>query len=277
MDRARSMSRRAVWLLAATPLVLLLTHDAAVLPHEFSHSVAAWLLGLKDRPGHIDWGGSSLLNILLLIHIDENVAYTAALHAGKDWRVAVVAVAGPGLANGGLYLLARRLIAARRVARRPVVAYGLCWFLFMNLANLYDYVPLRVFAADGDVKHFRLATGISPWAIYAVGGYLVAWGLVDFYRVVLPRSLDACGLTARWARGAVLIVATGLMFGYFAIPGLEEADAVSLFMARSSLLAIPVVVALTWRLAVASAAASAVPRPALDAIEPAAGVAYEPS
>lgn len=102
--------------------MLLLTHALAVLPHEFAHSIVAWLFGLKSNPLHIDWGGRSLLNILLLIHIDENVDYTAALHAGKDWQVALVAFAGPGLANGGLYLLSRRLIRSPRLARSPVAA-----------------------------------------------------------------------------------------------------------------------------------------------------------
>src|SRR6516165_7582866 len=98
------------WLLASTPVVLLLTHYAAVLPHELMHSIVAWLLGIKANPLIIDWGGTSILNILLLIHIDENVDYTAALAAGKRWQVALIAFAGPGLANGGLYLLSRRLV-----------------------------------------------------------------------------------------------------------------------------------------------------------------------
>ncbi|HET7092545.1 MAG TPA: hypothetical protein VFI22_03680, partial [Thermomicrobiales bacterium] len=182
MTDAAAARARTTWLLAATPIVLLLTHYAAVLPHEFAHSILAWLLGIKDQPGNIDWGGTSLLNIFLLVHIDENVDYTAALAAGKAWQVAVVAFAGPGLANGGLYLLSRRFITSPAIARRPAAAYVVFWFLVMNLANLYDYVPMRVFAADGDVAHFRWATGLSPWAIYAVGGYLVLWGLIDFYR-----------------------------------------------------------------------------------------------
>lgn len=174
------------WLIAATPLVVLLTHYAAVLPHEFSHSIVAWILGIKDTPFNIDWGGSSLLNILLLMHIDENVDYSTALAAGKDWQVALVSFAGPGLTNGGLYLLCRRFITRPSVTSRPGVAYVLFWFLFMNLANLYDYVPISVFADDGDVHHFILATGLSPWTIYVVGGYLVLWAIVDFYRRVMP-------------------------------------------------------------------------------------------
>lgn len=235
------------WLLAATPIVVLLTHYAAVLPHEFTHSFVAWALGIKADPLNIDWGGTSLLNLLLLVHIDENVDYTAALAAGQRWQVALTAFAGAGFANAGLYLLSRRLIVSRAVSSRPFLAYALFWFLAINLANLYDYVPLRVFAADGDVWHFRLATGMSPWLIYAVGGYLVLWALVDFYRVVLPRCLAACGFDSGAGRAVVLMLATALMFGYFAIPGLEEADPASQLLARSSLLAIPVLVATLWR------------------------------
>jgi hypothetical protein len=36
----------AAWFLAAT-LIVLLTHSAAVLPHEFAHSIMARLLGMK--------------------------------------------------------------------------------------------------------------------------------------------------------------------------------------------------------------------------------------
>jgi hypothetical protein len=234
------------WLLVATPL-LLITHAAAVLPHEFTHSVVAWILGLKDTPGNIDWGGTSLLNILLLIHIDENVDYSTALTADKNWQVALVAFAGPGLANGGLYLLSRRFITAPAVTARPVATYVLFWFLLMNVANLYDYVPIRTFASDGDVHHFILATGWSPWAVYVVGGYLVLWAIVDFYRTVLPLSLDHSVGGSPLARGVVLATATAILFGYFAIPGFEEDDDISLFMARTSLMIIPVIIILLWR------------------------------
>lgn len=248
---------RTTWLLAATPLVVLLTHYAAVLPHEFSHSIVAWLVGIKDQPGNIDWGGTSLLNIFLLIDIYENVDYLAALDAGKYWQVALTAFAGPGIANGALYLLSRRFIAAPSLSTRPVATYVLFWFLFINLANLYDYVPIRAFAADGDVTHFRWGSGVSPWLIFAVAGYLVLWTIIDFYRKVLPHSLDVVGFDSRAARAAVLILATLLLFGYFAIPGLEEPDAVSQFIARTSLLIIPVVVAANWRRVVARNGSSA--------------------
>lgn len=228
--------------------MVLLAHYVAVIPHEFSHSIMAWILGIKDQPGNIDWGGTSLLNILLLIHIDENVDYTAALEAGKHWQVALTAFAGPGIANGGLFLLSRYLITKPWFQLRPVAANFLFWFLFMSLANLYDYVPMRVFADDGDVHHFILGSGIDPWVIYVVGGYLVLWAIVDFYRNMLPLGLALSDFVTPTSRAVTFVVATVLLFGYFSIPSLLfEADMASQLIARTSVMAIPPVLILLWR------------------------------
>ncbi|MET0745836.1 MAG: hypothetical protein ABWY78_20865 [Microvirga sp.] len=242
---ATSNPARALWdrpavLLAVTPLLILLAHAAAVLPHEFGHSFMAWALGIKPDPLAIHWGGTSLVNVLLLVHIDENVDYAAALHAGDDWRVALVAFAGPGLANGGLYLVSRWMVG-NRIVRSPFTAWCLFWFLFMNLANLFDYVPIRTFSPWDDVAHFRWATGVSPWAVYITGGYAVLAAVIDFYARVLPASLNACGLDQPTQRAAVVLVATMLLFGYFAIPGFLVPDDVSHVIAGTSIMSIPLV------------------------------------
>lgn len=265
--------------IALTPLVLLVTHYLAVLPHEFTHSILAWALGIKGDPWAIDWGGGSLANILLLVHIDENVDYHAALAAGHAPAVALVALAGPILANGGLYLLMRRLSTTRRLRElgpraRPVVASLVFWYLVMNLANLWCYIPIRTFAADGDIRHFIWATGVSPWLIYAVGGYLVVWAIVDFYRAVLPRSIETIGMRTRFGRAFLLIVATCVLFGYFSIPGFEESDPVSVFLAGTSVLAIPVVVVVSWRRVVGRGSAAIDGTSALDLDQQHPGVAH---
>ena len=236
-------------LLAVTLPLILLAHYAAVLPHEFSHSFMAWALGLKSDPFAIDWGGTSLLNILLLIHVDENVDYSTALDAGKNWQVALVAFAGPGLANGGLYLIAR-LMMAKRLMTSPFLVYCLLWFLFMNLANLFDYVPLRTFSPWDDVAHFRLATGVSPWVIYVIGGYAVLAAIIDFYRRSLPVSLDTSGIDLPAPRACLLVVMTTLLFGYFAIPAFRVPDEVSHVMGGTSLMLIPIVIWASFALVV---------------------------
>ena len=238
---------RTKWLLAATPILLLLTHYAAVLPHEFAHSTVAWLVGIKSVPGDIYWGPGSVVNILLLVDIDENVDYSAALDAGRNWQVALVAFAGPILVNGGLYVVSRLLLRTSYCAARPNFTYVLFWFYLMNAANLFCYIPLRVFPEDGDVYNFLRGTGMSPLWVYVVGGYVVLWVMFDMYRVVLPDVLRICGFISHVERAVVLVVATAVIFGYFAIPGLLEDNNNSVLMGRTSLMAIPVILLLTWR------------------------------
>ena len=247
MVTSTSARPRVSWLLAATPIMVILAHYAAVLPHEFAHSIMAWILGIKDQPGNIDWGGASLPNILFLIHIDENVDYTAALDAGKHWKVALTAFAGPGIANVSLFLLSRYLITKPWFRTRPDAANFLFWFLFMNLGNMYDYVPMRVFSDDGDVHNFIQGTGLSPWVIYVVGSYLVLWAIVDFYRNVLPLGLRLSGFFTPTARGVTLVVATVFLFGYFANPSLLVGPDPRLqALAATSVMAIPPVIILLW-------------------------------
>jgi hypothetical protein len=238
---------RTKWLLAATPILLLLTHYVAVLPHEFAHSIVAWLVGIKSVPGDIYWGPGSVVNIALLVDINEHVDYSAALDAGRKWQVALAALAGPIIANGGLYVVSRLLLRTSYFAARPSYTYVLFWFYLMNAANLYCYIPLRVFPEDGDVYHFLLGSGMSPLWVYVVGGYLILWMFFDMYRVVLPDVLRICGFISHIERAAVLVVATVVTFGYFAIPGLLEDNNNSILLGRTSIMAIPVILLLTWR------------------------------
>lgn len=237
------------WLLAATPAFVLLAHYVAVLPHEFSHSLAAWSTGIKSNPWNIEWGHGSTGDILLLLGIDEKVDYKTALAHGNNVAVAVTVLAGPAM-TGLLYLLTRFGAPLWRSSSRTAVAYLTFWFLFMNLANLYDYVPIRVAASNGDVWQWIQATHMSYWWIYGVIGALVLWALIDFYRTVLPQSLDASGIQTSAGRALVLATATALMFAYFAQPGLHQADGVSRFIGGTSLLLVPVVILINWRRAV---------------------------
>jgi hypothetical protein len=208
----------AWWLVGLTPMIMWLTHYLAVLPHEFSHSVVAWIVGIKPAPGNISWGGTSLWNITLLAHVDENVDYQAALAAGRNWEVAVTAAAGLMIGNALPYLVVRSLMFEGAFARsRPVWLYVVFWYLFFGAANLYDHVPTRMFSDDGDVAHFVEGSHIDRWWIYAIGTALVLWVIVDMYRSVLPRVLDFCGFgDLRAARALVLIATSAVRFGYFA-------------------------------------------------------------
>jgi hypothetical protein len=248
-----SSHSRSVWLLlASTPLVLLVTYDVAFVAHEYGHSFAAWILGIKSSPWPIIWGGNSIGNIVFLSNMDENVDYDTAMAAGRNLAVAVVAVSGIGV-NAALYLLLRFAAPWWRTSTRQFVAYTAFWFLFMQVGNLYCYVPIRVASPSGDMHNWTWGAHQSWWWLYVIIGYLVLWAMVDFYRTVLPTSLDACRIAIPAGRAVVLVTATLIMFGYFAGPGLMKDDDITQFISRTSLLLIPVVLLASWRRVVRTA------------------------
>ncbi|GAA4707747.1 hypothetical protein GCM10023215_56000 [Pseudonocardia yuanmonensis] len=203
---------------------------------------------IKDNPIRIDWGGTGIHNILTLGNIDEDVDYDQALAAGHTTAAALTAMAGVVIGNGLFYLVARQLLRRPAVAERPWVLYFLFWYIVHSVGNFYDYVPLRTFAAGGDVNNFALASGWSRWWIYGLAGYLTLWAIVDLHRKALPRTLDAAGFGRLWpARAIVLVLTTLALFVLYALPALEQADPVSVFMGRTSLIIIPAVLIATWR------------------------------
>ena len=144
-----------------TPVFILLAHYLAVFPHELAHSFTAWALGRKVDPLAITWGGDSLRNIILLSHIDENVDYPSIFARGPAYYAAYIAFAGPGIVNGGLYLMSLGWLKGAWLRTRPIAFYFMFWFNFMNLANIYDYIPIRTFSAQDDVANFVRGLGVS--------------------------------------------------------------------------------------------------------------------
>ena len=102
-------------------------------------------------------------------------------------------MSGVVIGNGAFYLIARQLLRRPAVAARPWVLYFLFWYIVHSVGNFYDYVPLRTFAANGDVKNFALGSGWSLWWILGVVGYLTLWAIVDLYQKAMPWTLSAAG------------------------------------------------------------------------------------
>ncbi|MCJ2058404.1 hypothetical protein MKL09_17830 [Methylobacterium sp. J-048] len=230
-------------LLVSLP-ILVIAHHAAVLPHEYGHSVAAWLLGLKATPGSLRWGPPTLVNALTLHGIGENVDYARSFAAGRGAAVALVAATGPLFVNGGAYLSARAVLP-QALPRLPWLGgLFLYWFLFMNLANVFDYVPIRTFA-QGDIGHFCQGLDIPSWVVCAVLTPLVLAALLDLYRTVLPSLYRMLDLPL-FARFATHILTTSLMFGYFGLAGLHTSDTNSAHLSLLSLACLPVVLVIGW-------------------------------
>ena len=237
----------SAWLLlASTPLVLFVTYYVSFLTHEYGHSFAAWILDIKSSPWPITWGSNSVTNILFLDEVDEHVDYDSAMASGKNLAVSTVAVAGIGV-NALLYIAFRFIAPLWRTSTRSLIAYSTFWLLCMEVGNFYCYVPIRVAAPSGDMHNWSWGSGLSWWWLYVIIGYLTLWAMVDFYRTVMPTSLDTCGVGMRVGRALVLVTATLLLFGYFALPGLMKDDDLTQFISRTSLLLIPVVLLVSWR------------------------------
>jgi hypothetical protein len=233
-------------LLIVTPFIMLFTHQLAVFPHEYAHSFTAWLLGFKTNPLALDYGGTSWLNLFLLIHIDENVNYAMIAARGSKHAVALIAFAGAGIANGSLYLISLYLLSKQYLQQRVLLYYAMFWFNFMNLANFYDYIPVRTFADHGDMAHVAKGLGISPWWIYLVGGYLVAWIIWHFFTHTLIRAFIYLKLTSTPARAALTITCILPLLGYFGMAGISGYGEISHLLSVTSFIAIPGFIMACW-------------------------------
>lgn len=233
-------------LILITPIFILLTHYLAVYPHEYSHSIMAWLLGYKSNPFAIDDGGTSWSNIFLLFHVDENVNYNMIFLSDHYADVALIAFAGPGIANGLLFIASYFLLKKRKIQQKQYVFYFLFLFNLMNLGNLYDYVPIRTFSNHGDVAHFNTGLHISPWWTYAVFGYLIAFLIWQFLTKTLISVFIKLEMTSTFLRASLMILCVCILFGYFAMPGFFNDGDISYFLSGTSFLMIPGIVIAAW-------------------------------
>jgi len=174
----------------STILFFILSHYLAVFPHEFSHSIMAWLLGVKVHPFNIDYGGSSFYNLFWLGNIDENNNYYLLYVLGKKQLMPLIAMAGPGM-NGLLYIISTYfLYHVKNIKQRPMLYYFIFWFNIMNLGNLFDYVPIRVFTTHGDIGHIVFGlNNLYAWWIFIPGTYLIVFYYISFIKARLFRPI----------------------------------------------------------------------------------------
>lgn len=233
-------------LLVATPLVILVAHYLAVFPHEYAHSFTAWLLGYKENPLALTYGGTSWLNLLLLFHIDENVNYSFIYTQGNPAHMALIAFAGAGIANVLLYLFSLYLLGLAFIQKRALLYYFVFWFNFMNLANFYDYIPVRTFATHGDMAHITIGLGISPWYLYIFGGYLVAFVIWHFFTNTLICAFKQLNIKTTCGQASLLCISVIILFGYFGMAGFINYGEVSHFISTTSFIAIPGIIIACW-------------------------------
>ena len=84
-------------LILLTPVFILLSHYLVVFIHEYAHAFTAWILGYKNNPFDLNYGGTSLGNLLLLSNIDQKINNNLIYSLGHPGHVALIAFAGPGV------------------------------------------------------------------------------------------------------------------------------------------------------------------------------------
>lgn len=234
-------------LILITPIFILLSHYLAVFPHEYAHSFMAWILGYKNNPFNLIYGGTSWANLLLLIHIDENVNYQMIYSLGHGFHMALIAFAGPGIANGLLFIASYFLLKNENIKDRHYLYYFLFWFNLMNLGNFYDYVPIRTFSEKmGDTAHFAIGLNISPWWIYAIIGYLVAFLIWQFFTKTMISAFLNLKIKSIATQATIMILCVLILFGFFGLPGFFGYGTIPFFLSATSFLAIPGIIVALW-------------------------------
>lgn len=234
------------YLIILTPIFVLLSHYLTVFPHEFCHSFMAYFLGDKANPFNLEYGGTHWTNLVFLANIDENVDYKTIFFAGQHWHVALIAFAGPGIANGLMFIASLLLLRNKKIQAHVYWFYFLFWFNLMNLGNFYDYIPIRTFVDHGDMGHFAMGLGISPWWVYVIGSYIVGFLIWQFYTKTLITTYVTLNLSSITAKAIIMILSTYILFKYFGGSGMHDYGDISHFLAATSILAIPAVIAFAW-------------------------------
>ncbi|NLD57932.1 MAG: hypothetical protein GX651_07355 [Methanomicrobiales archaeon] len=153
-----------------------------VILHEHIHSTTAYLLGHMHSPFAIIWG-----NPLTLNGWDEGVSYSALFSAGLGPDAAIIA-AMPLIFHAiivmcGLYVLLTPILVKRRWWFHLIF-----WLVVMNLMELIAYIPMRPFAAHGDIGNINHGLGLSPWVLFIAGTLLILVWLYILFCRVLPRA-----------------------------------------------------------------------------------------
>jgi hypothetical protein len=221
-------------------ICILLAHYAAVLPHEYAHSFMAFALGYKSDPLVIHFGGTSVGNLISLINIDEQVDYAPMFARGDGPAAALVGIAGPGLANGTMYLLSLFLLRRPSVRRHVFLFMLVFWFNFMNVANFFDYVPIRTFASHGDIGHITQGLGLSPWLALVMLGIPTAIAMWFLFTRTLPEALGRLAPDSPFRQGFIATLSVVLMFGYFGLAGFAGYGQPSHTLSVLSLCLIPI-------------------------------------
>lgn len=229
-------------------IFIFLSNYVVVFIHEYAHAFIAWILGYKNSPFDLNYGGTSISNLLLLSNIDQNVNNNLIYSSGHPGHVALIAFAGPGIIIL-LFFLSSWLIQNKKIKTHTYLLYFLLFFNLWCLGGTYAYVPVRTFAPSGimvDVLDIEQALNISPWFIYFFVGYLVIFMMWQFFSKTLISIYINAGISSTLGKASLMIVCVLILFGYCGLAGYIDYGDISHFISVTSLFAIPGIIFILW-------------------------------
>lgn len=231
-----------------TPIFILLSHHLIVFIHEYAHAITAWILGYKNSPFDLNYGGTTINNLLLLANIDQNVDNHTIYSLGHPVHVAIIAFAGPVITLL-LYFLTFWLMQNNKMKHHAYILYFLFFSNLWTLGGTYAYVPVRTFTTHGtmvDILDIEQALSISPWWIYFIIGYLVAFMIWQFFTKSLMRIYAHVGISSTETRAILMTLCVLIIFGYCGLAGFVNHGEISHFISATSFLAIPGIILVLW-------------------------------
>ncbi|WP_244894988.1 hypothetical protein [Acetobacter indonesiensis] len=172
-------------------LSVILAHAIDFFLHEFAHSFTAWALGWKDNPFALNYGKPTIDNILMQQQIDENVRYTPIFAAHSGIQGALIAAAGPLIANGGGSIICGHVL--RAIGRQPLQTvwsitgmWLFTWLAAFNVFNVWSYAPLRALSSHGDMALIAEGLGVPNWLIFPIVTGFAFWLAHWYVQNILP-------------------------------------------------------------------------------------------
>lgn len=153
---------------------ILATYYVAVLLHEYSHAMMAWILGYKKSPFDIYIGN------FLLLPVSESVNYHSILASGHGQDEAIIGISGITM-TVVLFLISLFILKSQFILKKILFLSFVFWLADINLMEIFSYIN-RTFVM-GDIGEFVQGLAISPLVIFIPGLIFVGWGLYRFYKV----------------------------------------------------------------------------------------------
>jgi hypothetical protein len=244
----KSVNISPIKLIFLTVIFIFLSHHLIVFIHEYAHAITAWVLGYKNTPFAINYGGTSWDNLLLLSNIDQKVNNDLIYSLGHPWHVAIIAFAGPGVVIVVFFILLW-LMQNNKIKASPYLLYFLLFCSLWCLGGTYAYVPIRTFTQHGvmvDVLDIEQALHISPWWIYFIIGYLVVFMMWQFFSKVLISIYVNVGISSVAGRAGLMIICVLILFGFCGLAGFKNHGEISHFISVTSFFAIPGMIIALW-------------------------------